>query len=426
MYRKATSPLNRRCNHVAATLLALHSCPPLTSWSPSIDLFLGPLHLSNRQHTWLQSSDLSRLQDSNSRPPAALPPPQMAAESITELQATLLARLERARAALSRTPPGLGRDQVREVIEELGHSGALLATIKKDLDAIFARLVGIRQALAVAFPQHMHRGPELNLEDEVEALQVTEKGPLQKADREGEAAEAEEQGPPSAVKQPDDESQQQAGVSAAMQPADEAQQQAGPTAASQHTAEAVQQGAPCAVKQSDDEAQQQGPPSAMKQLDGEAQQQARPSAATQHADEAEQQAEPRRDTQPQGQPANRSPTAAMAVVGAEKSGRGGGGGGRGGGRGRGAGRGGRGGRGERSEKPKTAEDLEREMDDYWRQDEKIASKKLNEDMDDYWAGAPKKGEAAAPAAAAATAATTEPAAEAAAEAAPAAEEVVAE
>jgi hypothetical protein len=108
------------------------------------------------------------------------------------------------------------------------------------------------------------------------------------------------------------------------------------------------------------------------------------------------------------------------------------------------------------------------MDDYWRQDEKIASKvssqsarsglgrvsrfllicicstwyfdtrlpsfppflpisqKLNEDMDDYWAGAPKKGEAAAPAAAAATAVTTEPAAEAAAEAAPAAEEVVAE
>eukprot|EP00934_Nitzschia_sp_Nitz4_P004070 Nitzschia sp. Nitz4//scaffold193_size40683//29294//29800//NITZ4_007502-RA/size40683-processed-gene-0.21-mRNA-1//-1//CDS//3329540288//4060//frame0 len=45
-------------------------------------------------------------------------------------------------------------------------------------------------------------------------------------------------------------------------------------------------------------------------------------------------------------------------------------------------------------KPVTAEDLEREMDEYWQKskDQTIVSKKLDEDMDSYWA---KKGEAEA-------------------------------
>jgi hypothetical protein len=47
-------------------------------------------------------------------------------------------------------------------------------------------------------------------------------------------------------------------------------------------------------------------------------------------------------------------------------------GGRGGGRG-GGGRGGRGGRGDKA-KPRTAADLEKEMDDYWMQDGKMAAK----------------------------------------------------
>ncbi|PSC72470.1 Vacuolar amino acid transporter 1 [Micractinium conductrix] len=106
---------------------------------------------------------------------------------------------------------------------------------------------------------------------------------------------------------------------------------------------------------------------------------------------------------------------------------GGGGGGRGGGRGgrgrggggdRGpAGRGGHGGRGDRS-KPKTAADLEKEMDEYWMQDDKMASKKLNDDMDDYWKTAKAKKEEAAAAPAAVEAGTAEGAA---AEAEPATE-----
>lgn len=56
-------------------------------------------------------------------------------------------------------------------------------------------------------------------------------------------------------------------------------------------------------------------------------------------------------------------------------------GGKDGGRGRG-GRGG--GRGGEKPKPRTAEDLDREMDSYWGKSEEHAAKKLDSDMDDYW------------------------------------------
>jgi hypothetical protein len=36
------------------------------------------------------------------------------------------------------------------------------------------------------------------------------------------------------------------------------------------------------------------------------------------------------------------------------------------------------------EKPKTSEELDREMDDYMMKNEKVAAKKLDESMDDYW------------------------------------------
>lgn len=79
-----------------------------------------------------------------------------------------LAHLQSARAALTQTPPGLGRDEVGEVIEELANSGALLATVKKDLDAIYARLRGMRHALAAAYPQHAVQpaGGQAGLEEE--------------------------------------------------------------------------------------------------------------------------------------------------------------------------------------------------------------------------------------------------------------------
>ncbi|KAL4443554.1 hypothetical protein ABPG75_011291 [Micractinium tetrahymenae] len=118
----------------------------------------------------------------------------------------------------------------------------------------------------------------------------------------------------------------------------------------------------------------------------------------------------------------------MSVRGGGVQKSGGGGGGRGGGRGgrgRGPPGGGRGGRGRgRSDKPKTAEELEREMDEYWLQDEKTAAKKLNDDMDDYWKTAPKKGEEKAAEAGAAEGAAGEAAEAAAPEAA--AEEAAAE
>jgi hypothetical protein len=55
-------------------------------------------------------------------------------------------------------------------------------------------------------------------------------------------------------------------------------------------------------------------------------------------------------------------------------------GGRGGGKGRGSGKG----RGGSRPKPKTAEDLDREMDSYWGKSAEHAAKKLDGDMDDYW------------------------------------------
>jgi hypothetical protein len=51
-------------------------------------------------------------------------------------------------------------------------------------------------------------------------------------------------------------------------------------------------------------------------------------------------------------------------------------------RGRGKGRGGR--RGGDKPKPKTAEELDAEMDSYWGKSEEHAAKKLDSDMDDYW------------------------------------------
>lgn len=67
-----------------------------------------------------------------------------------------LARLEAAHAALTQRPggPAAVRDEVAEVVEELSHGAVLLATVKKDLDSIFARLRRTRAALAAAFPQH--------------------------------------------------------------------------------------------------------------------------------------------------------------------------------------------------------------------------------------------------------------------------------
>lgn len=70
----------------------------------------------------------------------------------------------------------------------------------------------------------------------------------------------------------------------------------------------------------------------------------------------------------------------------KKDGGGNGGGGRSrGGRG-GRNSGGKGGKGSKQEKPKpkTAEDLDREMDSYWGKSEEHAAKKLDGDMDDYW------------------------------------------
>ena len=75
-------------------------------------------------------------------------------------------------------------------------------------------------------------------------------------------------------------------------------------------------------------------------------------------------------------------TTAKGGAGGRKNGGGaakGKGGGRGGGRG-GSGRG----RGGDKPKPKTAEDLDREMDSYWGKSEEHAQKKLDSDMDDYW------------------------------------------
>lgn len=57
--------------------------------------------------------------------------------------------------------------------------------------------------------------------------------------------------------------------------------------------------------------------------------------------------------------------------------------------GKGGGRGG--GRGEKP-KPRTAEDLDREMDSYWGKSQEHASKKLDGDMDDYWKSKGEEGE----------------------------------
>lgn len=73
--------------------------------------------------------------------------------------------------------------------------------------------------------------------------------------------------------------------------------------------------------------------------------------------------------------------------GAQQSKKEGGGGRSRGGRGaRGARDGGGKGKGAKQEKPKpkTAEELDREMDSYWGKSEEHASKKLDGDMDDYW------------------------------------------
>lgn len=40
---------------------------------------------------------------------------------------------------------------------------------------------------------------------------------------------------------------------------------------------------------------------------------------------------------------------------------------------------------EPEKKPLTAEELDRQMDDYMMKDKKVAAKKLEDDMDDYWA-----------------------------------------
>ena len=50
-----------------------------------------------------------------------------------------------------------------------------------------------------------------------------------------------------------------------------------------------------------------------------------------------------------------------------------------------------------AEKPKTAEELEAEMDDYWSKskDPKIAGAKMDDDMDSYWASKGEKSEEAA-------------------------------
>ena len=68
---------------------------------------------------------------------------------------------------------------------------------------------------------------------------------------------------------------------------------------------------------------------------------------------------------------------------------------KGGARGRGGRRGGpkRGGRGGQREKPKTAEQLDAEMDDYFMKDEKTAAQKLNTDLDDYWKSKPAEEQA---------------------------------
>lgn len=58
----------------------------------------------------------------------------------------------------------------------------------------------------------------------------------------------------------------------------------------------------------------------------------------------------------------------------------GGRGARDGGKGKGGGKGGK----QEKPKPKTAEELDREMDSYWGKSEEHASKKLDGDMDDYW------------------------------------------
>jgi hypothetical protein len=93
-----------------------------------------------------------------------------------------LARLESAHAALSHSAPGLGRDEAREVLEELSNSGALLATIKKDLDSIHTRLRGMRQALAAAFPQHVQPSRRQQLETELEQEDVRQRPQEQSAD----------------------------------------------------------------------------------------------------------------------------------------------------------------------------------------------------------------------------------------------------
>ncbi|CAK4873107.1 unnamed protein product [Aphanomyces euteiches] len=60
---------------------------------------------------------------------------------------------------------------------------------------------------------------------------------------------------------------------------------------------------------------------------------------------------------------------------------------------RNGGRRGGGGKGKgREKKPKTAEDLDAEMDSYWGKSSEHAQKKLDGDMDDYWK---KKGESTA-------------------------------
>ncbi|EJK64429.1 hypothetical protein THAOC_14834 [Thalassiosira oceanica] len=88
--------------------------------------------------------------------------------------------------------------------------------------------------------------------------------------------------------------------------------------------------------------------------------------------------------------------------------------------------GGRGGRGRRNSgggksrdesKPKTAEELEAEMDEYWMKsgNKELANKKLDEDMDSYWAKKEEKGDAAEDAEGGAGEASTEEAKPAASE-----------
>ncbi|KAL4435430.1 hypothetical protein ABPG77_006192 [Micractinium sp. CCAP 211/92] len=94
------------------------------------------------------SRTVSALHSPNAPPLVATPE----LEEIATVQQRLLSRLESAHAALC--PPDLAaaRSQMAEVVEELSHSGAILVTLKKELDSLFQRLRTLRRSLEAAAP----------------------------------------------------------------------------------------------------------------------------------------------------------------------------------------------------------------------------------------------------------------------------------